>query len=327
MTSKISKKIIRIIDDDDEYIYVNNINNINNINNMDNMNINRKINIKLFNTNNINNMILEYFPTSVILHDYTNFHKVLKIKVKDLLSAPVINWSFNRPPDLNRSAEIGRYHYKTKKIIDTMIFLNFDNTKGVFEVIDGIHRIRALQIIKENNSKQIDIINNNNDESEYVFGNNNDASWLYDSYIFINLRINSTMGELVDLFRNLNKSNPVPELYIRDPCLEKKTVIESLVNSWQLKYPSHFSYKNKPNRPNVNRDRFIELLDKIYTKYNISEENKDFLEKIIENLNRDFCLNYPKKLPEKIINKCLETGCWLFIYSIEEILLKMKLSC
>jgi len=38
-------------------------------------------------------------------------------------------------------------------------------------------------------------------------------------------------------------------------------------------------------------------------------------------------LNYPKKLPEKIINKCLETGCWLFIYSIEEILLKMKLSC
>jgi len=313
MTSKLSKKIIKIIDEDDEYVYTKNVNNTYNI----------CINRTFLNKNNVNTMILEYFPSSEIVNEYTHFHKILKIKVDDLLNAPIFNWSFNRPPDLIRSAEIGRYHYQTKKFMDTMIFLNYNNDKGIFEVIDGIHRLRALQIIKENNSKQIDIINC--DETDYMFGNNNDASWLYESFILINLRINASMGELIDLFKNLNKSNPVPELYIRDTCTEKKTIIENIVNSWQIKYPTHFSHKNKPNRPNVNRDRFIELLDKIYKKYNISEESKDYFGKIIENLNNDFCINYPKKLPEKIINKCLDTGCWLFIYSVEEISLKLKL--
>ena len=90
-------------------------------------------------------------------------------------------------------------------------------------------------------------------------------------------------------------------------------------NNWQFKYTSHFSSKNSPNKPNINRDRFIDLLEIIYDKYKITEENKVLLEQKLEIANTNISYNKPKKLSKNIIEKCTNSGCWLFVYNVQEL--------
>jgi len=263
--------------------------------------------------NIIDQMIKYVFVSCVILHDYTHTHKIIKLKVDDLLNAPIMNWQYNRPADLVRCNDIARYVYKSKMPIDTMLYLSFNNIRQTFDVIDGIHRYTALKILQENNSKQLDLL------TPSEFGSARDAKWLYESYIIVNLRINSTEGELIELFKTLNKSNPIPDLYVRDVNKDKREIIETIANNWQVKYKSHFSANSKPNKPNVNRDRFIDLLCTLYDKYKISEETKLSLEQLLDRTNADIPFNIPKKISKGIKEKCDDTGCWLFIYSIEEL--------
>ena len=261
----------------------------------------------------INNLLKYSFGSTEILHEYTAYHKIIKVKIADLLEAKITNWKYNRPADLTRCADIARYIYIKKNIVDTMLYLSFNNQTQSYDVIDGIHRYTSLKIIKEENAKQLDLITPSD------FGNNNDANWLYESYILINIRINSSEGELIELFRSLNKSNPIPELYIRDLNQEKREIIEAVSNNWQVKYKSHFSSTNKPNKPNMNRDRFIDLLEIIYDKYNISNDNKYLLEELLQRTNTNILFNIPRKLSHPIKEKCSKTGLWLFIYTTEEL--------
>lgn len=263
----------------------------------------------------ISPFIKQAFLSSIILHDFSLFHKIIKIKISDLLNANISNWKYNRPPDINRCNDIANYIYYKKSPIDTMLYLSFNNFSKTFDVIDGIHRYTSLKIIKEHNSKPLDLLTPSD------FGNNNDANWLFDSYIIINLRINATEGELIELFKNLNKSNPIPELYLCNANQDKKDIIEKVVKEWQSKYPSHFSSKAKPYKPNVNRDRFIDLLEIIYDKYEINQDKKHLLENLLERTNTNISYNVPRKITKsKSINdKCVETGCWLFIYTMEEL--------
>jgi hypothetical protein len=197
--------------------------------------------------------------------------------------------------------------------MDTMLYLNFNNLEQTFDIIDGVHRYTALKLIKEQNSKQLDLI------CEGEFGNNHDAKWLYESYIIVNIKFNSLEGDIIELFKSLNKSSPIPELYIRDVSKYKRNVIEGVVKNFQFKYNSHFTASNKPTKPNINRDRFIDLLEIVFDKYKISEENSLSLENILENFNTQIAFDIPTKLPQNIKNKCLNSGCWLFIYSVEKL--------
>lgn len=263
--------------------------------------------------NIIQKVLSSLMPRAEIIHKYSDRHFILKIKVNDLLTTSVTNWKYNRPPDMVRCADISKYIYLSKSPLDTMLYLNFNNKSKSFDVLDGIHRYTSLKIIKEKNGS-LDFIT----PSDY--GNNNDAGWLYESHIILNMRFNSTEGELIELFKTLNKSTPIPDLYIRDIAKEKRDIIENVANNWQVKYKSHFSSNNKPNKPNINRDRFIDLLEKIYNKYNINENNKNLLEEVLERANWNISINIPLKLSQSIIDKCQTTGCWLFIYSDDKIL-------
>jgi hypothetical protein len=265
--------------------------------------------------NNIIQKVLTMLMSSTeIIHTYSERHFILKIKISDLLKSSITNWKYNRPPDMIRCCDIAKYIYLSKSPVDTMLYLNFNNKTKSFDVIDGIHRYTSLKIIKDSNSNSsLDFITPGD------YGNNNDAGWLYESYIILNIRFNSTEGELIELFKTLNKSTPIPDLYIRDVVKEKRDIIENLTNKWQTKYKSHFSSNNKPNKPNINRDRFIDLLEKIYNKYNINENNKNLLEEVLERANWNISVNVPLKLSETIVKKCKDSGCWLFIYSDEKI--------
>ena len=264
--------------------------------------------------NNIIQKILSsLMPRAEIIHKYSDRHFILKIKVNDLLTTSITNWKYNRPPDMVRCADISKYIYLSKSPLDTMLYLNVNNKSKSFDVLEGIHRYTSLKIIKEKNGS-LDFI------TPTDYGNNNDAGWLYESHIILNMRFNSTEGELIELFKTLNKSTPIPDLYIRDIVKEKRDIIENVANNWQVKYKSHFSSNNKPNKPNINRDRFIDLLEKIYNKYNINENNKNLLEEVLERANWNISINIPLKLSQSIIDKCQSTGCWLFIYSDDKIL-------
>jgi hypothetical protein len=252
-------------------------------------------------------------PSSEVLHHFSREHLVIKNKIKDLLNAPIINWGYNRPPDLVRCNDIAKYMYNSRQPIDTMFYLNFNNIEQTFEIIDGIHRYTSLKIIQTENKKPLDLL------CPGDYGNNNDAQWIMEQYVLVNLRFNTPLGSLIEVFRSLNKSNPVPELYIRDTAKEKRTIIQNIANSWQIKYKEHFSPNSKPNKPNVNRDRFIELLDYVYDKYKICEENKQMLERLLDNTNQNIKRNLPKKLTPKCIEKCQSSDCYLFLYSLERL--------
>lgn len=264
----------------------------------------------------INTLLNSTFESLEIIHQYSDKHFIVKIKITDLLKGPIKNWEYNRPPDVIRCVNIAKYIYNSCKPLDTMMHLSFNNKNKSFDMLDGIHRFNAIKIIYENNSKPLDLL------SPSDFGNNLSANWLYESYVILNIRFNATQGENIEVFQSLNKSSPVPELYIRDYEKERRETIESIANDWQIRYSSHFVATQKPNRPNINRDRFVELLDFLYEKHNIVE-GKKVLSHLVETANWNITTNPPKKsslkLTLSIIEKCQKTGCWLFIYPIEQL--------
>lgn len=251
------------------------------------------------------------FPTSTIIHTYSANHHIIKVTVNELLKAPIMNWEFNRPADRVRCEDIARYIAISKKPVDTMLFVNFNNKKQVYDMIDGIHRYNALMIVKEK-TEHLDFISAN----EY----SGDMTWLWNSFILLNVRTNTPEGEQIEVFKSLNKSNPIPELYVRNVVKDKREYIQMLVDKWQSRFKVHFSSSSKPNKPNINRDRFIDVLDALYDKYKLMEETKDKLEQILERNNGHISQNVPKKLSQTVIQKCEATGCWLFIYSVEDLI-------
>ena len=90
-----------------------------------------------------------HFNNSELILSYTENHAIYKIMIKDLLVDSVKNWEYNRPPDMARCPDIARYIYNSKKPVDTMLYLTYTNINDNFEILDGIHRLTALKIIKE----------------------------------------------------------------------------------------------------------------------------------------------------------------------------------
>ena len=254
-----------------------------------------------------------FFESYELVLAYNDNHAIYKIMIKDLLVPSIKNWEYNRPPDMARCPDIARYIYHSKKPIDTMLYLSFNNLKEIFEVLDGIHRITALKIIKEENSKPLDLLDH------HGFGSGNDATWLYNQYLLVNIRFNATLGELIEVFKNLNKSQAVPELYIRDLVKEKRDIIDTIANEWYVKYKKHFSSSANPVTGNTNRNKFVDLLDKLYEKYKIDESNCDTLRNLLEDANARISTNIPSKASIDIRVKCKETGCYLFLYKNDKL--------
>lgn len=254
-------------------------------------------------------------PSVECLHQYNDKHAIYKCKIKDLLlgaeKEQIINWKYNRPPDDIRSIEIASYIFNKKEDLDWLIYAIYENNS--LQIIDGIHRFYALQIIKRENKKPIDYLTPN------LFGCDNNAEWLYEKYLILSIRSNMTDGQTIDLFQSLNKSNPVPDLYIIDQGQQKRNIIEHIVSEWVASFRTHFTSSKSPNIPNTNRDRFIEILDYAYTKYNITNSNSYLLNDILYELNTGIKRELPKKLSENAIEKCKKSGCYLFLLRQDQI--------
>jgi len=245
------------------------------------------------------------FPSYTVVHAYSAQHQIIKMTIHDLIQGGhITNWEYNRPPDQERCEDIATYIDTSKKPVDTMMYVCLNHKKQKYDMIDGIHRYTALSILFEQ-SKHVDLITN-----EY-----GDLSQLMNSIVLLNVRMNATEGEKTDLFLSLNKSNPVSELYLRNPVKEKQDCIEEIVKRWQTEYKSHFSSTNKPNRPNTNRDRFMDILSEVYDQLKITQETIGKLGETVRRVNQTISQNIPKKTSAEMQKKCKETGCWLFLYS------------
>jgi hypothetical protein len=256
-------------------------------------------------TDIISSMLRASFPHHILAHAYSAQHQIIKMTIHDLIQGNYItNWEYNRPPDRERCEDIAKYIVASKKPVDTMMYVCLNHKKQKYDMIDGIHRYTALSILFEQ-SKHVDLITN-----EY-----GDLSQLMNSMILLNVRMNATEGEKTDLFLSLNKSNPVSELYLRNPEKEKQECIEEAVKDWHKKYKSHFSSTNKPNRPNINRDRFMDILSEVYDRLKMTQETMGKLGETMRRVNQMISQNPPKQASAEMQKKCKETGCWLFLYS------------
>jgi len=252
------------------------------------------------------------FPSCIPLHKYSPTHQIIKVTIDDLTKAQLTNWEYNRPPDDIRCEDLARYYYHTsKETADTMLCINFNNIKQSFDVIDGIHRLTAL--------KKLAIANAIGSDPEFA----GDISKLLNSYVLLNIRLTAPDEVLIEWFKTLNKSIPVPELYIRDRNAERRRIVEMVANDWQVKYKAHFSSVANPNKPNTNRDMFIQLLDHLCEKFKIFEENKYKLEEKLQKLNvyllDQIEKNNVKKITKAIRDKCIKNLCGLFVLTNEQI--------
>jgi hypothetical protein len=264
-------------------------------------------------TSLISIIMQHHFPSAELVMSYHETHGIYKMLVSDLLVGSIKNWEYNRPPDVARCPDIARYIYHSRKPIDTMLYLTFNNRKEAFEVLDGIHRLTALKIIKEENSRPLELL------CPGDFGSNNDAQWLYNQYIVVNIRFNASLGDLIEVFKNLNKSQNVPDLYIRDHKKEKRETIDTIVSEWIVKYKKHFSSSANPNTGHTNRNKFVDLLDKIYDKYQIDETSSNQLRQLLNDANNRVARHMPTRASLDIRVKCKETGCYLFLYKNEKL--------
>jgi hypothetical protein len=256
--------------------------------------------------NDIPTILKNNFETIEIVIRYNEIHFICKIKIGELLDNPNIrNWEKNRPPDMIRCKEIAQFIYTKQKDMDTMLYVSYNNRDNKYDILDGIHRYTALKIIKEHNSKPLDLICHND------FGSGNNANWLYDQYILVNIYFNLDQGEKMSIFENLNKCQPVPELYSKNNDQSKREIIETVANEWIRKYKKHFSSSTNPILGHTNRDKFISLLDTVYEKYKV--DDADYLKSLLSEANAKLSLNIPLEATVAMRLKSKETGCFLFL--------------
>lgn len=247
----------------------------------------------------------------VIKNDDLGNEVVLKVQVKDLLTAKIKNWHGNRPPDKLRCNDIALWFHNNNPKINTAFYMIYNNTKKRFEIFDGIHRLTALREVKED------------------FENNGELSSCYPKIetqeVIVYMYFNTTEGQVIDLFTSLNKCISVPELYSSNQKEEKRNAIEAICKEWQKKYKNAFSGSINPNLGKINRDSFIDLLDKLYDKYEIFDP--DVLRQRLDTENAKIGNEYLKRKNLKVSErnayvKCQLLGCYLFLYK-KDVLLEM----
>lgn len=242
-------------------------------------------------------LISKIFTDVNILHKYSNEEYLIKISVKELLQKNVVNWKYNRPHDEIRCNEIKDYFIKPNALINSPLHLHYNERYEEFECLDGIHRYTALKLIED---KQLV-----NDKTAIIF-----------------IYFKKTEGELIDIFKNINKSIAVPELYISNEYSENdKEVIQTVVNEWKDKYEPHFSSSKDFRVPQMNRDIFIDFVTDIYNDYKIRSKSRllQLLNKTNDSVKEYIDTGYshnrkPIKFTPKQLDKCKKTGCYLFLY-------------
>ena len=276
----------------------------------------------------IGDAMYHHFPNeSSVLHEYDHVTKLIRVKIGDFLGPnKVINWEYNRAPDYVRIPEIAKTIYETKhNPIRTIFYTNYNFKTDKFEIIDGSHRFKALELLlslSNNNGRIIDPkMRNENNEDVAMWFDNSDISWLLNDCIILYVCFQSSLNELISLRNTINLSQPMTYEIPPDPFNEKYQIINVIADDYQLKYRKNFSKSTGENYLKANgmttRNKFIELLVVLYDKHAVNVNRAGILQQQLRAANNKIhekILRNELKISEKTKNRCDDSGCYLFIY-------------
>lgn len=201
---------------------------------------------------------------------------------------PIVKkWSRNRDPDMERVTDLLTY-ISNGGYFPSMLHVAELQDEGLV-CYDGNHRREALNSIVNPPKVIIDVL------------------------------INATQKDVYDAFEALNKSVQVPAIFFDEPTINTTNVREdilSIVKKYECKFKSHVSPSPRCHAPQFNRDMFVDNVYKIWTAFDGCLSMKQ-IEDALDNLNKLYsqeriCRSHSSYKP-KIIQKCQESGLWLFI--------------
>jgi hypothetical protein len=221
--------------------------------------------------------------------------------MRKFLEMTMLRWAYNRPANTERAIEIAESIMHKAEPLSFMFQCIYNTTESKLEIIDGMHRYYAIHNIHD------------------CLGGSLLHEWFYNSVLLVEIKLNYTIGEVIDWFQSINKCSPVLDLYLSSND-EKKEIVEDVVNIYYAKYTIHFKGLN-PNISNTSKEIFTEMVSYIYDTFHISIENKRLILKILEDINKEIketvTTNNPKRLNPKITNtameKCTKTQLYLFL--------------
>lgn len=207
-------------------------------------------------------------------------HYIYWVPISVFNSLPVKLWKYNRPPDSDRVREIHDYMKKSKRM-DGMIYLATIGDDLV--CYESNHRREALKGLEHDMCA-----------------------------ILVDFLPNTTDDELKEEFIRLNKAVSVPELYFSQDPEKIFQDLRKAVDQFCETYKKHKVTSNKPQRPNFNRDILMDEFYRLLKELNIDVEE---LIKRLCKYNRCLMMSDRSTLSQKIIDKCNESGLWLFAWS------------
>jgi hypothetical protein len=206
-------------------------------------------------------------------------HQIWIIPITLFNSLPIKRWKFNRPPDMERVAEI-HAHLLTSKRGDGIIYLA--DVGGEIVCYESNHRREALKGVPDDTTP-----------------------------VLVDLMWNATDEIVKQEFMRLNKAVSVPELYVTEEAVVNADELRVAVKDFCKKYASLKATTGRPQRPSFNESIITDEFLKV------TRDNKISVAEMLvrlDKVNVRLAAKDKKKLSEKIIEKCEKSGLWLFAY-------------
>jgi hypothetical protein len=206
-------------------------------------------------------------------------HRIYWVPINIFHSLPIKLWKHNRLPDQDRVKEIHEFMKESKRM-DGMIYLaSIGNELVCYE---SNHRREALKGLDDMLPILVDFLPSATD-------------------VMIKTE-----------FLRLNKQVSVPELYFSHDPEQIFNDLKLAVDEFCEKYKKHKVTSNNPQRPNFNRDTLMQDFSRVIKELNIDVE--ELLVRLTR-YNKKLILKDKTGLSKKIIEKCTESGLWLFAWS------------
>lgn len=204
-----------------------------------------------------------------------SFRKIYQCSLADL---PVLLFSdMNRKVDETRVLEIVNSIPADAKILPSPWIEAYERN-GKYFLLDGQHRISALNILQKYRKKMI----------------------FYMSVLTSNGGVNPK-----EEFIRINKNVNVSDLYLEqeDP---RKIIYEQVVNYYYGKYKIFFRPSNNPHKPHINKDLFLQILYESNTHFSFDEIITAFT-----NLSQEIKIRFENDTNPKL-KKCRDFNFFLF---------------
>ena len=208
-------------------------------------------------------------------------HHVYWVPLATFNQLPVTPWKFNRPPDMDRVAEIREFMQESKRA-DGLIYLACINHQLI--CYESNHRRLALKEGMDPNM----------------------------AHILVDIIWDATDDLVKQEFFRLNKAISVPDLYVDNSAEESAETVIKAIDRFCAKYPKLKSASGRPQRPNYNRDVFTQDFLRVMKELKIGAD--ELLERL-DALNTALAGADHGKLTLNVVRKCQESGLWLFAWS------------